>query len=43
MSMKKVLQKAARTQKQKRQIEKLSETEAAELLRRLNNKQEDKK
>ena len=42
MSMKKVLQRAARTQKQKREIEKMSETEAANLLRKLNNKKEEK-
>lgn len=42
MSMKKILLRAARTTKQKAQIERMSETEAAKLVRAL-NKKEDKK
>jgi hypothetical protein len=42
MSMKRVLMRAARTQKQKREIEKMTEAEAVNLLRRLSNKKEEK-
>lgn len=42
MSMKKMLLKAARTQKHKREIQKMSEAKAADLLRSLNDKKEEK-
>lgn len=40
MSMKKLLKRAARTTKQKAQIERLSEAEAEKLVRALNKKEE---
>ena len=42
MNAKKILLKAARTQKQKEEIRSMSEAEAADLLRRLTDKKEDK-
>lgn len=40
MSMKKILRKAARTRKQKAQVERMTETEAKELLRAMNKREE---
>ena len=42
MNAKKLLLKAARTQKHKKEIHRMSEAQAADLLRSLNDKKEDK-
>lgn len=43
MNAKKILLKAARTQKQKKEIQRMTEAEAADLLWSLNKNKEDKK
>lgn len=42
MNAKKILLKAARTPKQKKEIQRMSEAEAVDLLRNLTNKKEEK-
>lgn len=42
MNAKKILLKAARTQKQKKEIQRMTEAEAADFLRNLTNKEDNK-